>query len=105
MGQTGKNFVPSSPRFTATVQEAHASFSTTQQLLSNSQAHLSWKTNLLDFENFLSWKEQLSCPKKTWRTHSKDPKQAGKIKKYWRSVEDQNHALPELAVLHATKVN
>jgi len=40
-----------------------------------------------------------------WSTHSKDPKKAGKIKNYWWSVEDQNHVLPELAVLHARKVN
>jgi len=38
-----------------------------------------------------------------WRTHSKYPKKAGKTNKYWRLVEDQNHGLPELAVLHATE--
>ena len=38
-----------------------------------------------------------------WNTHSKDPQKAGKTKKYLQWVEDQSHALLELAVLHATK--
>jgi len=38
-----------------------------------------------------------------WNTDSKDPQKAGKTRKYLQWVEDQSHALLELAVLHATK--
>jgi len=56
-GQSGKSFAPSSPRLTETFLGVPVSFSTTRQLLSHSQAHLTWKTSLLDLEKRLFCKK------------------------------------------------
>jgi len=44
-------------------------------------------------KNFYFVKTKTNFPKKFEVFYSTDPKKAGKIKKYWRLIEDRNHAL------------
>jgi len=78
------------------------SFSATQQFpsLSFLQRQACWI-----LKKFYFVKNKNNFLKNMCSTYSKDPKKAGKLQKHWRSVEDQHHALPPLAVLYAVKVN